>query len=69
MSLVVLMEKYIFSISVYSAIVSFVSFTTLATLLSIDYNFVSETISGLGKSNQKYEYCLCKKIKNWGKKL
>ena len=58
MSLVVLMEKYIFSISVYSAIVSFVSFTTLATLLSIDYNFVSETISGLGKSNQKYAWLL-----------
>ena len=55
---VVLMKKYIFSISVYSAIISFVSITTLATFISTDYSFVSETISGLGKSNQKYDWLL-----------
>ena len=58
MSVLFLMKKYIFSISVYSAIVSFVLVTTLATLLSTDYSFVSETISGLGKSNQKYDWLL-----------
>jgi len=52
------MKKYIFSTLVYSAIVSFVLFTTLATLLSTDYNFVSETISGLGKANQQYSWLL-----------
>lgn len=58
MSKVILMKKYIFSISVYSAIFSFLAITTLATILAIDYDFVSETISGLGKSNQKYSWLL-----------
>ena len=58
MSVAALMKKYIFSISVYSAIISFVSITTLATFISTDYSFVSETISGLGKSNQKYDWLL-----------
>ena len=58
MSVVDLINKYKFSISVYSAIVSFILITTIATFLSTNYDFVSETISGLGRSQQKYDWLL-----------
>ena len=58
MRIVVLIKKYLFAISVFSAIVSFILLTTLATILSTDYYFMSETISALGESNQKYDWIL-----------
>ena len=58
MPVVDLINKYKFSISVYSAIVSFILITTTATFLSTNYDFVSETISGLGRSQQKYDWLL-----------
>ena len=58
MSVVDLINKYKFSISVYSAIISFILITTIATFLSTNYDFVSETISGLGRSQQKYDWLL-----------
>ena len=58
MSVVDLINKYKFSISVYSAIVSFILITTIATFLSTNYDFVSETISGLGRSQQKHDWLL-----------
>lgn len=48
----------VFSISVITAVVSFIVLTTLATLFATDYDFISETISALGTANQKHSWIL-----------
>ena len=58
MSILVFIKTNLFPISVFSAIASFIVLTTISTILSTDYNFISETISALGKSNQKHDWIL-----------
>jgi hypothetical protein len=58
MSILVFIKTNLFPISVFSAIASFIVLTTISTIFSTDYNFISETISALGKSNRKHDWIL-----------